>query len=50
MDKDLEKLETRSKKVREIMAEKPPFIVCHGTTMIAMLLLIVAIVMWNVLY
>ena len=25
MDKDLEKLENRSKKVREIMAEQPPF-------------------------
>lgn len=47
---DVEKIETRSKKVRDIMAEQPPFIVCHGTTMIAILLLVVTIVMWNVLY
>ena len=46
---DLEKIETRSKRVRDIMAEQPPFIVCHGTTILAILILVVAMAMWNIL-
>jgi len=46
MDKDLEKIEIRSKKVRDIMAEKPPFIISHSTTMIAIFLFIATIIIW----
>ncbi len=48
MDKDLEKIETRSKKVRDIMVEKPPFFIRYGTVMIAVLLFVVALVIYSI--
>ncbi len=50
MDKDLEKLEARSKKVRDTMADKPPFFIRYGTTIIATSLLVITIVLLSILY
>lgn len=49
MDKDLEKIETRSKKVREIMQEPPPIAIRYGTTIIVLLLLSIAIIVIYIL-
>ena len=47
--KDLENLELRSRKVRDIMMERPPIVIRYGTTIIAMLLFSVAIIAFYVL-
>lgn len=49
MMKDLERAELRSKKVRDIMTERPPIFIRYGTAIIAMLLLSVAIIAMCVL-
>lgn len=48
MDKDLEKIETRSKKVRNIMDEKPPLFIRYGTVIISIFLLVIAIALWSI--
>lgn len=40
MNKDLEKIEIRSQKVRDVMNEEPPFLIRQGTTIITLLLLL----------
>lgn len=47
--KDLENLELRSRKVRDIMMERPPKVIRYGTTIIAMLLFSIAIIAFYVL-
>lgn len=42
MDKDLEKLENRSKKVREIMAEQP-FYIRYGSLVILLILMTIVV-------
>lgn len=41
---DIEQLELRSEKVRNIIKEKPPIVIRYGTTIIAAILLAVGIV------
>lgn len=48
MTKDLEKKDIRSDKVRNIMVKKPPVLIRYGTTIIAVLLLAVAIVIFYI--
>jgi hypothetical protein len=43
MDKDLERLENRSKKVREIMAEQPPFYIRYGSLVILLILMTIVV-------
>lgn len=40
---DLEKIRLRSKKVRNIISEEPPWFIRHGTMVIASLLIIITI-------
>lgn len=47
--KDLENVELRSEKVRDIMTERPPIFIRYGTAIVAMLLLSVAIIAFCVL-
>lgn len=43
MDRDLEKIEIRSEKIRNIMSEEPPFVIRYGTVIISIILLISAV-------
>lgn len=49
MDKnsDLEKIEIRSDKVRKIISERPPFFIRNGTMILAVLLLIIALIIYG---
>ena len=49
MAKDLENIGIRSDKVRIIMGEKPPRVIRYGTTIIAALLLSVAVVAFYII-
>lgn len=49
MAKDLEKIEIHSDKVRNIMGEEPPIVIRYGTSIIAVLLLTMAIITFNVI-
>lgn len=45
-NKDIEKIEIRSEKVRSIINEKPPFLIRHGTTILTIILMIIAVVVY----
>jgi hypothetical protein len=49
MAKDLENIGIRSDKVRNIMGEEPPIVIRYGTTIIAALLLSVAVVAFYII-
>ena len=40
-NKDIEKIEIRSEKVRRIINEKPPFLIRHGPTILIIILVII---------
>lgn len=44
---NLEKIEIRSKKVRDIMHEEPPIAIRFGTALLCILLLILAIIAYS---
>lgn len=44
MAKDLEKIEIRSDKVRNIMMEKPPLLIRYSTAIIAVILFVAIII------
>ena len=43
---DIEKIEIRSEKVRRIINEKPPFLIRHGTTILTIILMIIAVAVY----
>ena len=45
-NKDIEKIEIRSEKVRRIINEKPPFLIRHGTTILIIILMIIAVAVY----
>lgn len=49
MAKDLENIGIRSDKVRNIMVEEPPIVIRYGTSIIAVLLLAMAIITFYVI-
>lgn len=44
MNKDLEKIDNRSEKVRGIMGEEPPWWIRYGTSIIVVLLVLMALI------
>ncbi len=49
MDKDVEKMEIRSEKVRRIMGDEPPWWISYGIYIIIMILIIMAIIANNLI-
>lgn len=45
-NKDIEKIEIRSEKVRSIINEKPPSLIRHGTTILTIILMIIAVAVY----
>ena len=49
MEEQLSKIELRSEKVRNIISSEPPFWVRHGISIIAMILVVIAVVVYLLL-